>query len=156
MNKGALFALALFGLLYMKNNNQPRGIRNNNPLNIRENHLVDYDWQGEHELDIDPEFEEFVTPEKGIRAAARILKNYRDNRGLNTVSGIITRWAPPTENDTTSYIESVAVKVGIGRSEALTDYDYPELIKAMIYHENGQQPYSDSIIESGFKQGFYT
>ncbi|MBO9490739.1 structural protein [Endozoicomonas sp. G2_1] len=140
----------------------PRGIRNNNPLNIRENHRVDYDWEGEHPLDLDSEFEEFVSPQKGIRAAARILRNYRVNRGLDTVSGIISRWAPPKnekgefENHTESYIKSVAQKINIDPHQVLSERDYPSLIKAMIYHENGQQPYSSDTINQGFQEGFYS
>lgn len=151
---GAL--LLIGGAMVISKKQLPRGIRNNNPLNIRENHLVDYDWEGEHDLDLDNGFEEFYEPLYGIRAAARILKNYRNKYGLNSVFDIIQRWAPPNENDTTSYIDNVAAKVGIGRNEQLLDGDYTELIKAMIYHENGQQPYSDNVIEQGFEMGFYS
>ncbi|QYK03124.1 hypothetical protein [Shewanella psychrotolerans] len=126
-----------------------RGIRNNNPLNIRENENVDYEWIGEHEQDLDPQFEEFESPEYGIRAAARLLNTYRTKHGLNTINGIISRWAPRSENETDSYIASVAQKVGIDANEPLPLDQIPALIKAMIYHENGSQPYSDEIIIKG-------
>ncbi|MBB6542854.1 virion protein [Thalassotalea piscium] len=134
-----------------RTNDLPRGIRNNNPLNIRK---TSDNWQGA--TGDDGEFVIFESPVKGIRAASRILRNYSDNHGLNTVFGIIMRWAPPSENDSTGYIDSVSAKIGLGRNEVLRSYDYPDLIKAMIYHENGQQPYSESVINSGFKEGFYT
>lgn len=140
--------------LYMMTSKEPRGIRNNNPLNIRENHLIDYDWVGEHELDLDSEFEEFTTPLYGIRAGARILKNYRNNHGLFSVSAIINRWAPPSENNTQSYINSVSNKLDVSPSDALEISDYPALIAAIIHHENGKQPYSMEQINTGFSMGF--
>lgn len=158
----AIAAVFILGFYLMKNKEAPRGIRNNNPLNIRENHKVDFDWEGESLFDHDKEFEEFISPLWGIRAAARILKNYRNNRGLDTISQIITRWAPPTgdsgefENDTQSYIESVAGKVGISEHETLSEDNYTSLIAAMIQHENGQQPYSVDEIQQGFEMGFYS
>lgn len=148
------FVVLIITGVYMLAQNQPRGIRNNNPLNIRENQAVDYDWLGEHELDLDSEFEEFETPVHGIRAGARILRNYRDIHGLNTVSGIINRWAPTIENDTQSYIDSVSSKIGVSPNQLLDNEIYPELIAAMIYHENGAQPYSMEQINEGFVMGF--
>lgn len=130
-----------------------RGIRNNNPGNIRENDQLDYDWKGEAVGDWDAEFEEFSAPEYGIRAMYRILKNYRDKYGLTTIPQIINRWAPPTENDTDAYIESVAKQIGIQSRDvyvqSLTEGQYIDLIKAIIYHENGRQPYSDELIKKG-------
>lgn len=129
----------------------PRGIRNNNPLNIRKGQ----DWEGETATERDPEFESFRSPEYGIRAAARIINNYRSYYGLTTVRGIISRWAPPTndkgefENDTESYIASVANALGVTPDTPLTAADTPNLISAMIYHENGQQPYSMDTIMTG-------
>lgn len=134
----------------MLNTAKPRGIRNNNPLNIR---ISGDNWKGS--VGDDGAFVQFELASLGIRAAARILKNYRDKYGLNTISDIINRWAPPSENDTQAYIHSVAEKVGIDANQVLSDIDYPNLIKAMIYHENGQQPYPVDVIQSGFEQGFY-
>lgn len=160
--KAALAAALILGVYFMLNTAKPRGIRNNNPLNIRENDRVDYDWDGESLLNSDLDFEEFTTPVYGIRAAARILKNYKEKRNLTTISQIITRWAPPKnskgefENDTQAYIESVSQKVGVGSDIPLLDDDYARLISAMIYHENGQQPYPVEVIREGFEMGFYS
>ncbi len=129
----------------------PRGIRNNNALNIRKSGDK---WKGA--VGDDGEFVRFSSASLGVRAAARILKNYRDKYGLNTVSGIINRWAPPSENDTNSYIESVAKKTHVDINQVLGDSDYPNLIRAMIYHENGQQPYPVDVINQGFNEGFYS
>jgi len=153
-NAVLIAALVVGVFVMMKNKSDPssksRGIRNNNPLNIR---VSGDNWQGSN--GDDGEFVTFETPEKGIRAAARILKNYRDKYGLKSVGQIITRWAPPSENNTASYIKNVAKKVGVSASDDLLDYEYQSLISAMIHHENGQQPYSASVIADGFEQGFY-
>ena len=44
----------------------PRGIRNNNPLNIR----IGNQWLGERANPNDPAFEQFVAMEYGIRAGS--------------------------------------------------------------------------------------
>lgn len=150
-HKAAIAAALVFGVLTMRNITLPRGIRNNNPLNIR---ISGDNWQGA--VGDDGSFVQFETPEKGIRAAARILKNYRDKYGLSSINEIIARWAPPNENDTASYITHIAKHVGISSTDHLQDYDYPLLISGMIKHENGQQPYSASTIEDGFNEGFYS
>jgi hypothetical protein len=148
----ALTALISGVFLFMiLRNKKPRGIRNNNPLNIRKS---GDDWQGA--VGDDGEFIQFALASKGIRAAARILKNYRDKYGLNTVSGIINRWAPPNENDTESYINSVSAKINVDSEKPLDDSEYPALIAAMINHENGLQPYAQEIIYQGFREGFYS
>jgi hypothetical protein len=144
-------ALLLFGGVMILKNKKPRGIRNNNPLNIRENGTK---WNGR--AGDDGAFVQFSSPAFGIRAAARILKNYRDKYNLDTVTGIINRWAPPVENDTQSYIDSVAKKTDVSPNQTLADSDYENLIRAMIYHENGEQPYTVDIIKQGFNEGFYT
>ncbi|GGI85925.1 hypothetical protein [Shewanella gelidii] len=132
----------------------PRGIANNNPLNIRENHEVDYDWQGEHDLDLDPAFEEFISPWHGIRAAARILKTYRHKRGLKNVHQIIYRWAPPSDdNPTEKYIEFVANSAGVDAQQTLSIADYPAVVAAMIHFENGYNPYDDKTITEAVTAG---
>ncbi|KEQ15660.1 hypothetical protein GZ77_03500 [Endozoicomonas montiporae] len=128
--------------------NLPRGIRNNNPLNIRENAGTDYQWEGERIKDDDPEFEEFTNPVYGIRAGARVLASYR-RRGVVTLGDIIATWAPPTENDTESYINGVAQATGLQPYNTVEPNHYPALIAAMIRHENGIQPYSMELIRTG-------
>ncbi len=130
----------------------PRGIRLNNPGNIKESPGDKTQWQGERATDDDPVFEEFVSPEAGIRALARILLGYQRRHGLNTVTGIITRWAPGCENDTGSYISHVASRLGVTPDQAidLTKADtMVGLVEAIIRHENGQQPYTREVILAG-------
>lgn len=81
----------------------PRGIRNNNPLNIRKGN----NWQGERHPQTDPEFEEFKTLDDGCRAACILMRTYIVKYRCNTVAAIINRWAPPSENDTSAYLQRV-------------------------------------------------
>jgi len=129
----------------------PRGIRNNNPGNIRKSGDA---WQGLADIQPDTEFFSFADPVYGIRALAKILRNYRDRYGLNTVQGIINRWAPPVENNTDAYVRMVANKVGVAPAEPLT-WDAGQmrrLVSAIIQHENGQQPYSMATIADGISR----
>lgn len=128
--------------------NQPRGIRNNNPGNI------DYNprnaWQGQLPPDarIESRFARFDTPHNGIRALAKLLLNYRKIHGLRTVESLIARWAPSNENDTKAYARAVAAEVGVPM-QAVIHLDQPtleKLVTAIIRHENGQQPYRAELI----------
>jgi hypothetical protein len=126
-----------------------RGERNNNPGNIR---ISAATWQGKVSPNTDGAFEQFDTPENGIRALAIILKNYQVKYGLNTVTGIITRWAPGTENDTGSYISHVADLVGVAPDDPLQLLSPQTLFlltRAIIAHENGRVVYDDNTINAG-------
>lgn len=149
-----VLVVIVMAFLYSSKLNMPRGIRNNNPLNIRENDLNDDDWVGELSYEVDESFEEFESPLMGFRAAAKVLKNYKVLYGLNTIKKIISRWAPSSENNTQSYIDSVSNQTGIGANEILNDADYISLIKAMVVHENGKNPYDDKVIIDGFNLGW--
>lgn len=91
----------------------PRGLRNNNPGNIR---LSKDKWQGLRERQEDSEFFQFVSIEWGYRALMRTLQNYRWRHGLQTVSDFINRWAPHTENDTGGYIRKVCREMQVPNS----------------------------------------
>ena len=128
---------------------QPRGITNNNPLNIEANGI---DWQGL--VGSDGRFAKFDTAFNGIRAAARILKTYRDKYGLNTVRGIVSRWAPPSDNNPTeSYIDFVAKNAGVTATQTLGAADYIKVVAAMIRFENGFNPYETSLIANAVSAG---
>ncbi|PHM65729.1 structural protein [Xenorhabdus kozodoii] len=126
-----------------------RGIRNNNPGNIRHGDQ----WQGLRNMQTDKSFCQFVAPEYGIRAMFKILRNYERKYGDNTIRQFISRWAPPNENNTEGYIAYVSQSVGID-SRSVIDVNHKPtmtaLVKAMIQMENGQQPYSDEIFEKAF------
>lgn len=121
-----------------------RGIRNGNPLNIRK---TKDSWQGLATVQSDKEFFIFVEAKWGIRAAARILDNYK-KRGVKTVSQIIATWAPAVENNVQAYVDHVVKASGLSASHVPNkiDGDYVKLLGAMIKHENGFNPYSDQMI----------
>lgn len=127
-----------------------RGIRNNNPGNIKHGDK----WQGLAEKQTDPEFCTFKDARWGIRAIARLLITYQDKHDINTIHGIISRWAPSSTDNTGSYISHVTQRTGIREDEPLDVHDYDDiepLVKAIIHHENGQQPYDDAVINDGLK-----
>lgn len=124
-----------------------RGIKNNNPGNIRKGQA----WQGLAESQTDGSFDQFVSPEYGIRAIEKIMLSYQ-KRGLDTVQEIITAWAPSVENDTDAYVKAVSDHMGVDKNHKIdvTDLATAELlIEAIITHENGSQPYSKDIINKG-------
>lgn len=126
----------------------PRGIRNNNPGNIVRSGVG---WQGmSADQSADSRFIVFDAPEYGIRAMARVLKNYIAG-GYTTVQQIINRWAPPIENDTGAYINAVAQSIGVSPTAPVDASAIPAIISAIIYHENGQQPYSPELIAHGIQ-----
>ncbi|PHM60984.1 structural protein [Xenorhabdus ishibashii] len=127
-----------------------RGIRNHNPGNIRHGDK----WRGLRDIQTDTSFCQFVAPEYGIRAMLKILRNYERKYGDNTIRQFISRWAPPNENNTESYIAYVCQSVGV-TSSAVVDVEnvatMRRLVKSIIQMENGQQPYSDEVIKRAFE-----
>lgn len=117
----------------------PRGIRNNNPLNIRRGQS----WLGLCPTQTDPEFCQFRTMELGIRAACKIIQTYIRKYHLTTVREIIYRWAPPTDgNDTGSYVRQVCKHTYYFPETCIHADDAIELTRllhAMAYVENGVQ-----------------
>lgn len=126
-----------------------RGIRNNNPGNIRR---TKDKWQGMADDQPDPDFVSFKSPEFGIRALVRVLLRYQD-RGLDTVGEIIGTYAPPNENDTDAYVKAVCRSCGVLPEDKL-DLDSVEvmlpLVKAIIKHETGAS-YPDSVVMGGLR-----
>lgn len=123
-----------------------RGIRNNNPGNIRHTGVV---WLGQADLQDDPDFVVFKSAEYGIRAIVRIVRSY-ERLGINTVRGVISRWAPQQENDTSAYIQAVCSTCSVTPDQILNlDTILSLLLKAIIRQENGVQPYADLVISEG-------
>ena len=122
-----------------------RGIRNNNPGNLR---------VAPNAVGNDGAFAVFDKPDDGLAAMSRQLQLYGD-RGNNTPYGIIHTYAPSSENNTQAYINAVTGDTGFGAHEQL-DLSDPATLKrmmaAMIRHENGSQPYSEKDIDSGINQ----
>ena len=114
-----------------------RGIRNNNPGNIRKDGSV---WRGEV-AGPDKNFKTFETMAWGIRAIYHLLNNYRLVYGCDTIEKMIRRWAPPEDgNDTESYISTVANLSGVPRTSRLTTTNrsvMEPIVRAMIKVETG-------------------
>jgi hypothetical protein len=129
----------------------PRGLRNCNPLNLENDGTP---WLGAVPNPSEPRFVTFESMVYGIRAAARVLLNYQEKHHLATLTQIITRWAPPNENNTASYIAHVAQLTGISPDEPRT-FRLPvpmgKLIRAMCIHENGSCPITDDEMRQGLK-----
>lgn len=146
---GVLLAITGGGVIYVK----ARGIRNNNPGNIRYNPAND--WLGQVGQD-DAGYAIFDTPENGIRALGKLLTNYFTRYGLDSVRSIIYRWAPPSDdNPTENYISHVVDFMNRDHVVKITDntpiyvpHRLLELSKAIIKHENGLIPptWSDEFI----------
>ena len=131
---------------------ETRGVRNNNPLNIR----IGNNWLGEVEKPTDHQFEQFKEMKWGVRAAFIILRNYIRRHGLNTVRKIITRWAPGNENNTAAYIKTVCERTGYEPDQRLTfcSAQMVPLFQAMCYVENGQT-IDDRVVMEGWGLGAF-
>lgn len=124
---------------------QPFGILNNNPGNI------EYRGQPGATLykpspDKPGRFAIFPTQEEGLYQIGRQLQIY-DSRGVNTIRKMINKYAPPSENSTAAYVDSVSRSAGYDADKALdmTDKDLVAvLIKAIVTKEVGHAPYTDS------------
>ncbi len=137
-----------------------RGLRNNNPGNIRHGGSA---WVGASVAQTDPDFLQFSSPGWGLRAIARTLLTYgrkrraADGSPIDTLGEIITRWAPPGENDTAAYIADVAKRTGLDPDRVLNLQDQPTLrllTDAIVHHENGGNPFSSNAIADAVQLAF--
>lgn len=121
----------------MQNLMLPRGIRNNNPGNIR---LGKIRWQGQKPVQTDSSFVEFESPVMGLRALMKVLLTYWVKYRLDTVESIINRYAPPHENATDHYIHHVTKVLKVKRRDRI-DVKNPKTLRALAQsiclHENG-------------------
>lgn len=128
-----------------------RGLRNNNPGNIR---ISEDNWQGQVKPSQDKAFVQFKTMAWGYRAMFATLNTYCTKHGLNTISKMISRYAPPQDNNhTEAYISSVCKWSGVGPDIAVTptnkDVMIP-IVAAMSRVENGV-PAVMADVEEGWK-----
>jgi hypothetical protein len=116
-----------------------RGLRNNNPGNIKEGPNSSTLWVGERATDDDSIFEEFVTMEHGIRAATVLFRNYQKLYGLSTIAQLISRWAPGNENDTANYIRFVSERLHVPPNVPidLTSPIIVPFLRSVFQMENG-------------------
>ena len=114
-----------------------RGLRNNNPGNIRRSRVC---YKGEVRPSRDPDFKEFSTMAYGYRAVFVLLDTYRSRYGLTTIRQMLNRYAPPTENFTEGYVRFVADYSGVMPDEVVdtrSEKDMIPIVAAMSKIENG-------------------
>ena len=124
-----------------------RGLRNNNPLNIRNGISR---WKGMEEHNEEKEFVCFLTLSMGYRAAWILLRNYKqlllNEEKSYTLGNIVERWAPPSENNTKAYVRSVLRLCNgkVAGRQPLPSPDtsdgkliFTEIVAAMTCVENG-------------------
>lgn len=119
-----------------------KGIELNNPFDIEQDGIT---WQGMVVPSSDKVFCQFTTPVMGIRAGFIDLKS-AISEGHNTITKIVTRFAPPSENNTIAYIADVAKWSGIDKDAVLQLSDIKAVGVAMMKQEVGTLPYSDGTI----------
>ena len=130
-----------------------RGLRNNNPLNIRRNSTK---WKGLADRQPDAEFFSFTHACWGYRAAFITLRNYFLRHSLKSLRCWIHRWAPPVENDTDAYVRFVASKSKVDADAELCIDDAPlmqRIVSAMSQMENGV-PAVRADVEKGWQLVF--
>lgn len=119
-----------------------RGLRNNNPGNIR---VSSNPWKGKitGALKKDKAFEEFKTIQYGYRALIKNLQTYITRDRVNTIRAIITKWAPASDgNFTDAYIRRVCSEMGVAAGymvEANNRQDMINLAAAISLVENGEK-----------------
>ncbi len=125
----------------------PRGIRQNNPGNIRPGD----NWNGM--TGQDGGYLIFRDVRYGIRAMVKVLRNYQRLHNLETVKQIIYRWAPPADNNpTNAYVKHVAEYLRVATDQPINVNDHMlDLIKVMAKHENGGNYLTESQIREGIE-----
>lgn len=126
----------------------PRGIRNNNPGNIN--------YVGQDGASLERpggRFAKFETAYDGLKAMARQLMRYftgkTTGKPLQTLTDIISTWAPGSENNTGAYIAQLSKMLNV-HPDTVLNLDNPQVMSALmggiIHHENGRNPYSSELI----------
>ena len=128
-----------------------RGERNNNPLNIRR---TKSQWLGMRDQVTDNDFCEFKTLPWGFRAAFKLLQIYYTKYKRCTLEQIITRWAPPVENNTSAYIDRVVKETCLNPRQLLphplkVKTTWVDIVSAMAVVECGKR-FPRSVVEAGY------
>ena len=140
----------------------PRGIRNNNPLNIRRSSAR---WAGLLEPGTDKAFCQFESMKYGFRAAFKLLFSYYYKYGLHDVMSIIKRWAPDEDNNNTKVYGKFVINymLGNGAFDVNTrmtmpkpeegPYSWKRLVKAMAEMESTKaiRKYFDGNINEAYE-----
>lgn len=117
-----------------------RGLRNNNPGNLRS-------WPGAGSAG---GFAQFASPADGLSAMAKNVIAYQDKYKISTIEGLVKRWAPASDgNDEGAYVSALSKQTGFGGKQNLNFHDpgvLAPLISGITKHENGSNPYSAEAI----------
>ena len=131
-----------------------RAVRNHNPLNIE--YRPQNQWAGLVDHRTDTRFCEFNSDFFGFRAGFIILRKYLAQKplgyGCRNIAQVISMWAPPSENNTSHYIDFVANRAGISKTHPITFDDRDTLIsivQAMAQMESGKV-YSTYVISLAY------
>lgn len=128
----------------------PRGIRNNNPGNIKDDGTP---WQGK--VDSDGVFIIFADMSWGTRALAQALANMI-RRGINTLTAIINHWAPSSDNNNVqAYINAVAADTGLDPNAPvpMDRATLQSITRAIINHENGPDASAQYVADADISEG---
>lgn len=127
-----------------------RGMRNNNPGNIRRG---GFRYKGEKATSEDAEFRQFESMEWGYRAMFTLLHTYEKKHGCRTLRQMISRYAPPTENNTENYIRRVVYATHLASNTPISTLNgavMTAVVAAMSEVENGTKA-DMSAIWGGWK-----
>lgn len=127
-----------------------RGLRNRNPGNIRRSGVR---YKGEVRPSTDPQFKQFGSMALGYRAIFVLLDTYRIRYGLDTMRTMISRWAPPSENDTAAYVDAVCRRTGLAPDRPIDTRDRATMVPlaaAISRVENGTDAVAEEV-EAGWK-----
>lgn len=120
----------------------PKGLRNNNPGNLR--FIARNPYNGQVRDDGDG-YGVYSTMALGVRAAGKQLLAY-GRRGLTSVRQIISTWAPSNENDTESYVRAVSSALNVAADQRIdVDAQLEELAAAIFRHEVGAVAFAASL-----------
>lgn len=138
----------------------PRGIRNNNPGNLR---VSGSQWKGKVPLHLNTDyncqtgqivrsFEQFETWPLGVRALIVLLRGYIERDGLRTIQQIINKYAPPVENNTGSYVTRLASYAGISPTTPISfnKESMRRIVRGIALIENGQECVSNADFDAAW------
>lgn len=121
-----------------------RGLKNFNPGNIR---ISATKYLGEVQPSKDKAFKQFESMAWGYRAMFVLLHTYR-KRGLITIRKMINTYAPPVENHTDTYIDTVAKRSAISADatlDTLSEAQMCPIVAAMSFVENGEKAVEEDV-----------
>jgi hypothetical protein len=100
-------------------------------------------------------FDTFSDTVYGLRAMAVDLTTKIQRDGLNTITAIISDYAPPSENNTAAYIQGVVNDTGYGAAQVLTadSVTLANLIRAIVNHEIGAQLSAQYVPDGDIQAG---